>query len=318
MSFLCSSIKQLLVLIILFTMSIHCDALMAQEPVNSEPSLEQALDQNLNNGSSAKTSPQDNVAPGVIKDSMLPGNGTTIPPAGPDLSKIVIPPNDPCLPVLYNDWQELSKEEQGGRRRAYAAFRIFINRTNLMLTFEGLRRDNMFEEIYSTHVGLGEINSPTPEGTYIINHIYCYPDVLYFDPSSEKIPGLYNGFFAPLLVCDKRGRCARHRDLGIHGYNKGNTSRRVSLQNYGYSSAGCVRVPDPCKLKSELIRYVGIGTIKQNERGSYHWLSKPITVVISDTYPDGLEETTLASIFQESLNQVQGGIKELFSIFGGY
>ena len=158
-------------------MSIHCDALMAQEPVNSEPSLEQALDQNLNNGSSAKTSPQDNVAPGVIKDSMLPGNGTTIPPAGPDLSKIVIPPNDPCLPVLYNDWQELSKEEQGGRRRAYAAFRIFINRTNLMLTFEGLRRDNMFEEIYSTHVGLGEINSPTPEGTYIINHIYCYPDV---------------------------------------------------------------------------------------------------------------------------------------------
>ncbi len=288
--------------------------------------IEDVLDQSLKAARTASSEKPTEDSAGLAKDTIspksdnpnIPGMQASITPSEtPDWSNIVIPPNDPCLPGLYTDWQELGKNEPVGKRKGFVAFRIVVNRTNFTLSFEGLKRDRTTEQIYATHVGLGDMRTPTPEGAFLINHIYCYPDVLYYDHSSEKIRGLYNGFFAPLLVCDRNGKCSRHRDLGIHGYNKnGMRSRNAGAQTYGAISAGCIRVPDPCKLKSEIIRYVGIGPIRQNERGTYHWLAKPIQVVVSDDYKDQQEDMTLASMFQQSLEQVHGGIQEILSIFG--
>ncbi len=234
-----------------------------------------------------------------------------------DLSRIVIPPNDPCLPGLYTDWQELSQEETKGNSKRFHSVRIVITRSDFRLTLEGIRRDGRVEDVYNTSVGLGDYRTPTPEGRFFINHIYCYPDVLYFDPSSTRVQGLYNGFFAPVLACDSRGRCARYRDLGIHGYYKENVGRRVShTQTYGAISAGCVRLPDPCKFKSELIRVVGIGPAKQNDRGTYHWLKRPVELIITDYEARPEEDPTLTAMFQQSLDQVQGGLRDLLSIFG--
>jgi len=185
---------------------------------------------------------------------------------------------------------------------------------------EGVRKDGSVEEVYRTHVGLGDVNSPTPDGNFVINHIYCYPDVVFFTVSGDRVPGLYNGFFAPLLLCEDRKHCKRFRDLGIHGF-QGSAARRhnvsvASMDTYGAISAGCIRVPDPCRLKSELIRLVGIGPVKTNDRGTYHWLAKPVEVVIAGRYPGTEDQMTLVSIFEQSLEQVHHGLKDLFGIFG--
>jgi hypothetical protein len=287
----------------------------AEESGAKDQSIEQSLDDSMRQDREAQ--PAQSEKPESTENNPVPATKTSVtPPRSPDFS-LLAPPNDPCLPTLYRDWQELSAEEQGSRAREFIAYRIVINRTSFLLSFEGLRRDKTVQQIYSTYVGLGDLNTPTPEGHFIINHIYCYPDVLYFDPSSQKIAGLYNGFFAPILMCDQRGHCSRYRELGIHGYNKNGASGRASrAQTYGAISAGCIRVPDPCRLKTELVRFVGIGAIRQNERGSYHWLNKRIEVTIADKYPESEDDMTLASILQQSLDQVQGGIKDILNLFG--
>ncbi len=287
----------------------------SQESPEKDQSIERSIDDSVRQeGDAQKTGGSESE---LTQSNSVPATKASVKaPHHPELS-IVLPPNDPCLPPLYTDWQELSAEEQGTRRREFVAFRIVINRTSFLLSFEGLRRDRSVQQIYSTYVGLGDLSTPTPEGHFIINHIYCYPDVLYFDPSSEKVAGLYNGFFAPILACDERGHCSRYRELGIHGYNKrGAAGRRSTSHTYGAISAGCIRVPDPCRFKTEMVKYVGIGPIKQNERGTYHWLSKPIQVTIADRYPEPEEDMTLASILQQSLEQVQGGIKDILNLFG--
>jgi hypothetical protein len=239
---------------------------------------------------------------------------------GPSQPKIEIP-EDPCLPGLYKDWQEMSVDSQEREvRNGLSHCRITIDRSSFQLWLEAIRRDGSVDEIYRTHVGLGDVNSPTPEGNFVINHIYCYPDVVYFDASGKKVPGLYNGFFAPLLLCEDRKHCRRYHDLGIHGF-QGSAARRhnvavASLATYGAISAGCIRVSDPCRLKSELIRLVGIGPVKKDDRGTYHWLARPVEVVITGYYPGTEDQTTLASIFEQSLEQVHGGIKDLLSLFG--
>jgi hypothetical protein len=287
----------------------------AEETEAKDRSIEQSLDDSMRQD--RQLSPPQSDKPESSEIKPVPATKTSVSPSLPPDIPLLGPPNDPCLPSLYRDWQELSAEEQGSRGKEFVAFRIIINRTSFLLSFEGLRRDKSVQQIYSTYVGLGDLNTPTPEGRFIINHIYCYPDVLYFDPSSQKVPGLYNGFFAPILMCDQRGHCSRYRELGIHGYNKhGASGRAARAQTYGAISAGCIRVPDPCRLKTELVRFVGIGPIRQNERGSYHWLNKPIEVAIADKYPEPEEDMTLASILQQSLDQVQGGIRDILNLFG--
>jgi len=230
-------------------------------------------------------------------------------------------PEDPCLPGLYRDWQEMSLDsEERATRNGFASCKIIIDRSTFQLVVQGVRKDGSAEVVYSTHVGLGDLGSPTPEGDFVINHIYCYPDVLFFDASGAKVPGLYNGFFAPLLLCDDHKRCKRFRELGMHGF-QGAAARThhvhvTSTATYGAISAGCVRVPDPCRLKSELIRLAGIGPIKRNDRGTYHWLARPIEVIITGNYPGTDDQTTLASLFQQGVEQVHDGLKNFFGIFG--
>jgi L,D-transpeptidase catalytic domain len=228
------------------------------------------------------------------------------------------PPDDPCLPHLYKDWREVSLDnEQNGSHHEFAEFRIHIDRSNFELTFEGIHRDGSVKEIYRTHVGLGDIASPTPEGKFLINHVYCYPDVVYFDPSGRPFLDVYEGFFAPLLLCDEQGRCERHRDLGLHGYHHQGSSDPQVIQSstYGAISAGCIRLPDPCGFKACLIRSVGIGPLKRNDRGSYHWLNKPVEVDIDADYPGGDEQLTLLSLIREGAAQVQDGLKSVLDIF---
>ncbi len=227
-------------------------------------------------------------------------------------------PDDPCLPPLYKDWQEMSLNNQDeARRHGFAAFRIHIDRSNFELTFEGIHPDESVEEIYRTFVGLGDISSPTPEGRFLINHVYCYPDVVLFGVSGEHIPHVYGGFFAPLLLCNEQGKCERYHELGLHGFTPGrDPAPHVTLANaYGAISAGCIRLPDPCKFKSTLIKLVGIGPLKHNDRGSYHWLDKPVEVVIDGDYPDTGEQLDLTSMIQDGLSQIRAGLQSVLDIF---
>ncbi|MBI5249413.1 MAG: L,D-transpeptidase [Desulfomonile tiedjei] len=229
---------------------------------------------------------------------------------------VVIAPNDPCLPGLYTNWQEFGQDDTNVPKPEFKWIRIQIDRLNFELVLEGIRKDDSAEEIYRTHVALGDVNSPTPEGRFIINHIYCYPDVVFFDTQAERVPGLYNGFFAPLLICDEQGRCQRFRELGLHGFEALSipNGRRISPATVGAVSSGCIRVPDPCKLKKAIIRTAGLGGLKQNDRGCYHWLKKPVEVVISDKYPDE-DEPNLVSIIERGVTQMQEGLKGLLDVF---
>lgn len=239
---------------------------------------------------------------------------STVPPATDSEGALEFaqPPLDPCLPALYRDWREFSREEkERGPWRDFAACRIIITRETFHLIMEGIRSDGSAEEIYETHVALGTPDTPTPAGRFLINHIYCYPDVIFYDPEHEKIPALYNGFFAPLLVCDDQGNCGRFRELGIHGYDPTVYQHPVSFEGatYGGVSSGCIRIPNPCEFKTLLIRAVGIGPMRRNDRGCYHWLDKPVEVFIVD------EETTLVSLVRGGLAQIGKGLKKLLGGF---
>jgi len=232
----------------------------------------------------------------------------------------VQPPDDPCLPRLYKDWQEFSLyDDPDNPLPKFAHIRIVIDRSNFTLVLEGIRKDDSVQEIYRTSVALGDTGTPTPEGQFVINHIYCYPDVVFFDASSRRVPALYKGFFAPLLLCDKSGRCQRFRDLGMHGYDPSALhagSPGDGQETYGAVSAGCIRVPDPCQLKTRLIRLAGLGPLRQNDRGCYHWLGKPVEVLIEGDYPWLDENSTLASIVNHGLSKIRNGLNTVLGAFG--
>jgi hypothetical protein len=236
--------------------------------------------------------------------------------AGPKPPRV---PDDPCLPSLYKDWHELSQEAKTeGQGRGFGQFRIVLDRSRFTLSFEGLRQDGSAQVLYQSPCGLGDVETPTPEGQFVINHVYCYPDVVFFGNSGERVPQLYNGFFAPVLLCDEQGRCDRFRELGIHGFTASAHPQptEVRRETCGAVSSGCIRVPDPCKLKAELIRTVGIGPLKTNDRGTYHWLDKPVAVIIHGQYPGATDPMTVASILKQGLSQVQQGLKSLLGVFG--
>jgi hypothetical protein len=272
--------------------------------------------------------PVENPAPSMQDQT----NGQTAPdpsttsPASPDGQPKAVespasshePPDDPCLPPLYKDWREMSlHNRENVSYHGFAGFRIHIDRSKFEMTFEGIHRDDSVEEIYRTYVGLGDIVSQTPEGRFLINHVYCYPDVVLFDASGVPVPDVYGGFFAPILLCDEQGRCERHRELGMHGYHHPDASdpQLTPVNTYGAISSGCIRLPDPCKFKACLIRSVGIGPMKRNDRGAYHWLNKPVEVIIDGAYPGDEEELTLLSLLREGAAQVQGGLKNVLDIF---
>ncbi len=230
--------------------------------------------------------------------------------------KLPNPPDDPCLPALYKNWQELSQDQMDSER--CSNLRMVIDRSDFKLKIECENGLGSIDEIYESEVGLGDLHSPTPAGQFVINHIYCYPDVVFFSSKNERIPALYNGFFAPLLLCEREGRCRRYHELGIHGFqasahpNPSNINRETT----GAVSAGCIRIPDPCRVKRVLISKVGIGDLHKNDRGFYYWLQRPVDVEIVGDYPGQEEYLNLVNLFEKSLSQVQEGMKGLLDLFG--
>jgi hypothetical protein len=234
-------------------------------------------------------------------------------PLHADEGSMVCPPEDPCLPDGFREWHEVSiqgRDESDARQ--FVGARVIVDRSNYHLFVEGIRPDGSVEDIYNTRVGLGDVETPTPEGRFLINHLYCYPDVLFFGENKEKIPGLYGGFFAPMLACDESGKCRRFRDLGIHGFDPDSYPHpeAIKTDSFGPSSAGCIRVPDPCAFKKTLIRLVGVGPVKRNERGCYHWLNRPVEIWVVD------DSGILLSIVRNGFHAAGAGLGALLSIFG--
>ncbi|MFA6217956.1 MAG: L,D-transpeptidase [Candidatus Omnitrophota bacterium] len=227
-------------------------------------------------------------------------------------------PYDPCLPGLYRDWLEYSDDQETLRKGSGVnGARILIDRIRYEIIIEALFRDGTAREAYRGAVALGAPKTPTPKGRFIINHLYCYPDVIFFASDSEPIANLYRGFFAPLQICDTYGHCERYNDLGLHGFELSAHPHPEVLQGgvYGPVSGGCVRVSDPCAIKRNLVRLVGVGKLGKNERGTYHWLKKNVEVVIFDEEPEQDGAITLAGILEEGLTSIGTGLKSVMNLF---
>lgn len=238
-------------------------------------------------------------------------------PKSPAYNDMLEPPDDPCLPPLYKDWQEFSTFSGPKSSKYESALRIVIDRTMFILTLEEIGFQDKPRIVYQTEVALGNLTSPTPEGSFIINHIYCYPDVMYFSPVHKKVPKLYNGFFAPLLWCDQAGKCERFNDLGIHGFcPEARPDPAIRPEAFGAVSGGCIRLPDPCAFKKHLIMRSNLGPRRINERGSYHWLEKPINVLIVNGYPFPETPDTIFKVLTDGLERLGNGLGELLKQFG--
>lgn len=221
-------------------------------------------------------------------------------------------PKDPCLPSIYRDWYELNKDVREDDALQKTSIRIVIDRSMFNLLIEEMNSEGEPQEIYRTPVALGDLRSPTPVGSFIINHIYCYSDVLFFGASQQVIPHLYHGFFAPLLLCQQTGSCERFRDLGIHGFfPDARPNSAIRPETFGAVSAGCIRLPDPCAFKHHLLRRVDLGPLKRNDRGSYHWLKKPVEVLIVNGYTGNDHVINFLESVTSGLGRLEGGIREL-------
>jgi len=225
----------------------------------------------------------------------------------------LLPPEDPCLSQFYGDWYDYNRQARGGDVSIAKHARIVIDRSMFNLQIEQCQPGSFMEEIYSTPVALGDLRSPTPEGTFIINHVYCYPDVLFFSSSQEAIPNLYNGFFAPLLECDVKGNCRRLNDLGIHGFTpEARPDSSIRPETFGAVSAGCVRLPDPCTFKRHLLRRVELGPLRRNDRGSYHWLKRPLEVIIVNGYSRIDPTAGFLDSLASGLGKIGAKLQEIF------
>lgn len=204
---------------------------------------------------------------------------------GSSKENTIISQLDPCLPKGFHNWKDAY---QSGIFRQdpdiYVDLRIVIDRASYTMVFQGLTEHGRIEGLYRSRVGLGTHEAMTPVGLFHINHLYCYPGVIYFTDSGTAVKDLYAALFAPLLKCDSKGNCYRYEQLGIHGLNPTllPSGDPGVLQLYGPVSEGCVRLPDPCGFKRTLIHFAGIGPIKRNDRGYYHWLNKPVRVEVVD------------------------------------
>ena len=223
---------------------------------------------------------------------------------------IIEAPVDRCLPSLYRDWREASDYfANNPKHPKFIGARIIIDVQTFHLTLEGILGDGSPVLMYETEVGIGEPQSPTPAGEFVINHVYCYPDVVYFNGRHGKVPRLYKGFLAPLLICNERGKCRRFRGIGIHGFEASAYPNPDAIihETYGQVSAGCIRLPDPCAFKRALVQTVRLGSLRKNERGTYHWLKTPIDVVVVDPEP------VLVTIVRDGLGLLKSGIDSILS-----
>jgi hypothetical protein len=228
-------------------------------------------------------------------------------------------PYDPCLPGLYRDWREFSVDHvQFRKKHAIVGARILIDRMRCQLRILALIADKSSRETYAGNIAVGAIRSPTPRGSFTINHIYCYPDVMYFASDSQPLANLYRGLLAPLQLCDGFGRCERYNELGLHGFELSAHPNPETIQPglFGPISSGCVRIADPCAFKRHLIALVGVGKVLRNDRGTYHWLNKNVQVEIFDQESEIDETITLAKMLEEGITSIGAGLKSVMNIFG--
>ena len=202
--------------------------------------------------------------------------------------KLPTPPDDPCLPPLYKTWGEVSLDHMDRDSERCSNLKIVIDRSSFRLTIECEKPDGSLDEVYESEVGLGDLNSPTPAGRFLVNHIYCYPDVVFFSSKNERVPAAGNGFFAPLLLCEPGGRCRRYHELGIHGFQPLAHPNPSSIRRETTAavSAGCIRVPDPCRLKYTLISKVGIGDMHKDDRVFTIGSNIPYELILLVSIPD--------------------------------
>jgi hypothetical protein len=78
----------------------------------------------------------------------------------------------------------------------------------------------------------------------------------------------------------------------------------------GHSSGGCIRLPDPCAFKKALTRSARLGPLRKNERGSYHWLERPIEVLIYD------DKATILSLLEEGIGLVSRRVGSALGLLG--
>ncbi len=231
----------------------------------------------------------------------------------------ITPPYDPCLPGLYRDWREFSVDQIELRKKhGIVGAKIEIDRRRYQLRLLALMVDGSTRETYRGNVAVGADRSPTPKGSFSINHIYCYPDVIFFASQSQPLANLYRGLFIPLQICDGFGRCERYNELGLHGFELSAHPNPETIQPgvFGPTSAGCVRIADPCAFKRHLISLVGVGKALKNDRGSYHWLNKNVDVEIFDQESELEETVTLAKILEEGITSIGLGLRSVMNIFG--
>jgi len=228
-------------------------------------------------------------------------------------------PYDPCLPGLYRDWREFSVDQIEFRKKhGIVGAKIEIDRMRYQLRLLALMVDGSTRETYRGNVAVGALKSPTPKGSFTINHIYCYPDVIFFASQSQPLANLYRGLFIPLQICDGFGRCERYNELGLHGFELSAHPNPETTQPgvFGPTSAGCVRIADPCAFKRHLISLIGVGKVLKNDRGSYHWLNKNVDVEIFDQESELEETVTLAKILEEGITSIGLGLRSVMNIFG--
>lgn len=245
-----------------------------------------------------------------LKELLSPLPTTTEKPAtnsGRDRKSGDGDPDDPCLPSLYTNWGEFSDEMEDYRRsNRIIGARISIDPSNYQIFLEAILENGSTKEIIRQNAAVGDRKTPTPQGFFFINHIYCYPDVLFFGEDSTPVRGLYGGFFAPLLLCDEKRNCKRFNNLGIHGFQAAYHPNQAAIvpSTFGPVSAGCVRLSDPCAFKMELIRIVGLGSLRKNDRGYYHWLKMPVQVVVRGNGIIDADQTTIVSMLENSMATV--------------
>jgi L,D-transpeptidase ErfK/SrfK len=175
----------------------------------------------------------------------------------------------------------------------YTSFRIDISRTHFTLKLFGMRNGRK-HELYSTKVGIGSPEFPTPHGKYYITRIY--DDHPWWIPPNRpwawgQIPSrtVYGGHMMPLmskrpmrksnkdeLDLDKIAPKMRIFDSGAYRVHGTDSPWSVGTNQ----SHGCIRLKNSTvKALSDTIKlYVGTTERGESRNGTYVKLTRPVIV----------------------------------------
>jgi len=183
--------------------------------------------------------------------------------------------------------------------KLFYGFEIMIDHSQYTLELFGVARDNSRKLLYTTRVGLGSREYPTPTGSYWLVRIFD-KNPLWIPPNRMWAWGqspsrsVYGGHMMPLFV--KRPlKGSRNRavpDQGLdrvapkmkvidsQGYRVHGTSSPWSVG--GNQSHGCVRMLNSTvkQLADTLKLYAGTTTRSENANGEYVNLARPVRLFL--------------------------------------